>query len=344
MLTKNTIRLYGCGGCGINLVKPYLFGHINEAMMESDLYADIKVSLLDTSYSNVSDIINQTQHKQDFAIINDGTEGSGSLRSENVQAIRSHIKDTLITHEPLDMSIIVFSTSGGSGNVIGSMLARELAQMNKPFAIVAIADSSNQIRVKNTLDALTTLDNFAKATGVPFVASVIGNNNRADADKEAHHVISRLALLFSNHHLELDNADTTNFLNYTKVTQAPARLVALEINRVANEGDLEQIDKLSLSAVMLHSDSEAQALFSGKFYIAYSAEGFLTNIRGIEGVVPHSSIVYTVGRRDIEETLSYYDGIMGDYKKATQASTALQTGQVKLTNHSSNTEDDGFAI
>lgn len=345
MLTRNELRIYGCGGCGINLAKPYLFGHHDESLLDETRYADIKVSLIDTSYSNLSELMDKDTWKKDIAIVNDGTEGSGSLRSENLQAIRSHIKDILINHEPGDINIILYSTSGGSGNVIGSILARELAQMGKPFVTIAVADSNNQVRVKNTLDALSTLDNFAKATGVPFVISVVNNENRAEADQEVHRLISHLALLFSNLNLELDNADTTNFLNYTKVTTAPARLVSLDVLRIANEQDLENIDKLSLSAVMLHADSEAQARFSGRFYIAYSAEGFLNQKGGaLPDVVAHSSLIYTVGRRDIEETLAYFDNLMGDYMKTTQAVTAIQTGKVKLTNHNSVTEDDGFTL
>lgn len=345
MLTRNKLRIYGCGGCGINLAKPYLFGHHDEALLDETRYADIQTTLIDTSYSNLGEVADKEVWKKDIVIVNDGTEGSGSLRSENLQAIRSHIKDILINHEPGDINVILYSTSGGSGNVIGSILARELAQKNKPFVTIAVADSNNQVRVKNTLDALSTLDNFSKATGVPFVVSVINNDSRVEADREVHRLISHLALLFSNLNLELDNADTTNFLNYTKITQAPARLVGLEVVRVANESDLDDIDKMALSAVMLHADSEAQARFAGRFYIAYSAEGFLNQKGGaLPDVVAHSSLVYTVGRKDIEETIAYFDSLMGDYMKSTQAATALQTGQVKMNNHTAVTEDDGFAL
>lgn len=344
MSHRNTIRLYGCGGCGINLAKPYLFGHASEELDNEKLYADIEVTLLDTSYANIntnnSDLVDRH-----FAIINDGTEGSGSLRSENLQAIRANIKDILNTHEPADMNIIVYSTSGGSGNVIGAVLARELAQSNKPFVSIAVADSSNQIRIKNTLDALTTLDNFAKATNVPFVTSIVGNDNRGQADSEVHRVISHLALLFSNLNLELDNADTANFLNYTRVTQSPARLVGLEITRVANERDIDTLDQLALSVAMLHSDGEAETNLKGKMKVAYVAEGFLNQptAQGTD-IVAHSTMVYTIGRKDIDELISYFDGQMGEYKKATQASNALQAGQVKMTNHQSQVDDDGFAI
>ena len=96
MLTRNKLRIYGCGGCGINLAKPYLFGHHDEALLDETRYADIQTTLIDTSYSNLGEVADKEVWKKDIVIVNDGTEGSGSLRSENLQAIRSHIMEEII--------------------------------------------------------------------------------------------------------------------------------------------------------------------------------------------------------------------------------------------------------
>lgn len=94
-----TVSLYGCGGCGMNVLRnvlPALEKHVSG------------VRRLDTSYSNIRDGETMLQ-------VATG-DGAGKIRAEHSDAIQKSIAaysdDDLATS---DLNIVLFSLAGGKG-------------------------------------------------------------------------------------------------------------------------------------------------------------------------------------------------------------------------------------
>ena len=99
----SSIKVFGSGGCGINLASDY-FGREPGANM-----ADIKPVLVDTSESN----LRQRHVPEESTYLIEGLDGSGKIRSENHREISRVIKNVLVQHEPSEFNIVIFSASGG---------------------------------------------------------------------------------------------------------------------------------------------------------------------------------------------------------------------------------------
>lgn len=80
------LRVFGCGGAGINLVTHY-FGKDAEAGM-----AEMAPALIDTSRSNLMG----RKIDEDSTYLVEGLDGSGKIRSENYDSINKTIKQILV--------------------------------------------------------------------------------------------------------------------------------------------------------------------------------------------------------------------------------------------------------
>ena len=106
--TIGHIRLYGCGGAGINIVSTF-----KKAVGNHEVgHAIAEPVFVDCSRSNIhSDI------PDDRILIMDVSEqtreGSGKKRDENNTAFSRNTRSILQKFEPLEFNVVVFSASGG---------------------------------------------------------------------------------------------------------------------------------------------------------------------------------------------------------------------------------------
>lgn len=99
---KGTIRIYGCGGCGVNQA-----AFFNNSAEEPNC-AEVKTSYIDASRSNLKE-----EFKEEDIFILPNVDGSGKVRKENHKEISNVIKQVLLQMEPGDLNVVVFSASGG---------------------------------------------------------------------------------------------------------------------------------------------------------------------------------------------------------------------------------------
>ena len=225
------MSLYFCGGAGINIGK--LFLDIGDGQ-QSKGFANMHLTYIDTSRSNISDDIKDEQ----VYLIN-GLDGSGKIRAENHKQISECVHDILMNHPPQDVSIIVSSNSGGSGNIISAALLKELLSRDKNVLVVGVSSSDSRIEIENSVKTMKSYEAISKMCEKPVV--MMHNENTADSirqtiNSDIKEEVVQLAALFSRQNKELDSADLRNWLNYTRITELEPKLVFMGITHGKVEG------------------------------------------------------------------------------------------------------------
>lgn len=205
------VQLYACGGMGMNI------GQANEKHrgLKPAGFAELNISYIDTARSNV---------KADLPLNDcyffEGVDGSGQLRTENVEVINKAARDILNKHKPADLNIVLHSASGGSGSVIGPCLVEQLLLKGENVVVIMSGDLNTIKFAKNTRGTIKTYvniaENVAKAA-VPAVYFEINDRSpRRTVDEAIAHILGGLLVLASRQNQELDTADVYNFLHFSK--------------------------------------------------------------------------------------------------------------------------------
>lgn len=228
--TVNKLICHFCGGGAINLsdqvVSPI-----------ADLgpgFADIVFNYLDLSYANISKIeprgdfwkIETSQHGK--AAI-DGSGGERKINAADIQlSARAYLDNKkYLKVNPNEFHVVVSSFSGGSGNVIMSVLTHALLSANIPTIVIGMGDSSNGLFAINTLNTLASLNQIALRTNKPLGVVYVnnhglggGNPNKGilEANKLLKSYIGTLALFASGTTEDLDNQDIRSLIDQSYYT------------------------------------------------------------------------------------------------------------------------------
>lgn len=222
-MTAPKLKMYNCGGAGMNLGSHF----VKYLGQQAPGFAEIDTVFIDTSASNISSAI-----PSDKIYLVDGKDGSGGLRRSNYDPLLECSKEILHLHKPEQANLVVHSASGGTGSVIGPILALEMLTRGETVIVIMIGGTPSLIQTKNTINTLKTYESYAKKHGVPINAVYRENSldkPRSVVDKELQTMIVVLAALFSGGNRELDSADLRHFLNYTKVTSYGPKLTLLDL-------------------------------------------------------------------------------------------------------------------
>lgn len=261
---SKTLRVYACGGAGVNIGKQLEKYHPEEAG-----FAKSQVTYIDTSTSNMGV---EVATKDTYLFQN--VDGSGKVRKENADLMSKSALDVLQRFEPADFNVIVMSASGGTGNVIGATLARHLIEAKHPTVIAVIGTTFTHIELMNTINTLKSLEAISKKVGAP-INIVYAENSEEMSRKEVNdyivHAINDLRVLFSGQNAELDTADLQNWLNYQNVSTQEPKLTALSIT-----SDLDDLlEKLgNVMSVAILSEEGKDVAFP--CYTEYRCTGYPT--------------------------------------------------------------------
>lgn len=254
-MSDGKLRIYGCGGAGINISKMF------KDMNDIPAAATITPTYIDSSMSNVSDDINP---KDTFILEN--VDGSGKVRKENSTEIQAVIKKILNAHKPHDMNVVVFSASGGSGSVFGPLIMSELMERGETVVGVVIGSHESNISTTNTLKTLKTLESIAglrKRPAVVFYEQLSGS--RGACDEQVKLAISALSVMASKKNLELDSKDIFNWVNYDRVTDLEPRLSLLDI---VLDTDESLFTDAPISVLSILNDTNSKLLSAPTDYMA----------------------------------------------------------------------------
>lgn len=213
---KKSLRLYACGGSGINIVSG-----IDVQAMSKEL--DIFVSFIDVSKSNIENVKVPINPANCYLFSGENLDGSGKLRPENHKIIEAHIPEILLQHKPCDYNIIVSGAGGGSGSVIGpeihsALLARDEWVMS--FVVGSIASGKELVNTIGTLNSYRGISQLRKKVTLVGYYQNSADLKKTDVDNHISREITALVTLFSMSCIGttgLDTADLYHWLNYDRV-------------------------------------------------------------------------------------------------------------------------------
>lgn len=262
---KGTVRLYACGGAGINIGKTLeKFRGVNEPGM-----AVLDQVYIDTSHSNAKGV-NPTS-----SYFFEDMDGSGKVRRENHEAIAARTREILLKFPPQDLNIILSSGSGGSGSVIGPSLVSELLERSLPVVVIMIGTTDTRLEIDNTVKTIKSYEAIARLRKTPVAMGYFQNSvltPRPKVDVAILQLISALMTVFSRENSELDSKDLHNFLHFNDngVTTFPAQLASL----IAVNGDFPP-NLTTGSVISVATLSKEGEITSLPFVPDYQCAGFL---------------------------------------------------------------------
>lgn len=324
---KGRVMVWGCGGCGTNIAQQ-LEKHrgANEVG-----FASLDIAYLDTSMANIDSRI-----KPEYCYIIDGLDGSGKVRAENHAEISDKIKAILQKFKPGDLNIIVSSGSGGSGNIFGTLIAKELLKNEIPVVALTVGSTDTLLDCSNTLKTIKSYESIAKTSKAPIVMRYVQNSEtmpRKEADAYLINTIIALAVLYSRENRELDTRDLHNWLQFHKVTSFPVQLATLSTCASTDElGDIGNV----ISVATIVKDGMPTTL---KNMPEYQCCGFLPDAMD-EGVDARMPMHFVVSDGIIGNVAKQLEKIIAELKAAQEARGRQHT----IVNNTDTIEDDGLIL
>jgi len=220
---KNTLRLYGVGGAGINI--------LNSINLPSDAtgFPESHFTIIDTSKSNLS----SKNIKNLNAFLIPGIDGGGKDRRFTFEIGKDSVNKILSEHPSKDFNIVVFGLSGATGSVLAPLLIEELLNRGESVVGMGIISTASAKETLNAYNTIGTLQNISlKRVKKPVVISFYENTvetTRTSVDSALETHIRALAMLVSGMNMELDKQDINNWLNYHLVSNINYQLTDLLI-------------------------------------------------------------------------------------------------------------------
>lgn len=265
-MSKNTLSIYGMGGCGINSINNIIIPSEAAGFPET-FYASI-----DTSKSNIAP---KSVNKGETFLI-PGIDGSGKDRRFAYKLALPHIDSMLLASPPKNFNIVIFGLSGGSGSVLGPLLIEELIKRGEAVIGMCVISTASSKEANNAYQTLGTLQNLSvKSLKTPIVCCMYENTStttRAMVDDRIENDIRSIAMLVSGMNLEMDKKDLYNWLNYDRITKVPAQLVDLNIH-LGKGTNTNEVESAIAIANLLPSKSDNE-LELGQMYscVGYCSE------------------------------------------------------------------------
>lgn len=219
-----SISIFGCGGCGINIVKKLL-----EKKPQFDI--DVKYSVIDTSLANT------TLLPKTCGVHSIGELGSGKDRSKNVQSIVKYL-DThkSITTDATDISILIFSMAGGSGSVIAPLLAhRLLRHSDRAVVLVGVVDVSSKRDCLNSVLTLKSLSKIAEENNYYLPLMLYSNMEVGRVQVNNSIVIRLIELIDMLTNKTITELDYTDKMSYLRPNNSPRGTYLLLVSETEPE-------------------------------------------------------------------------------------------------------------
>lgn len=273
-----TVGIYACGGGGINVSREF-----DGTPVVADI-AKIRVTYLDTSKSNLVDgLENNTFLFEDpDAPASEEVDGSGKVKAMNADLIEAQAPNALRKYPAQDLNIIVYTASGGTGNVVGYNLHKLLLEAGKQVVSVIIGSAENERTAKNTVGTIGQMSDLAVDAGKPVIIHWGMNKRgvpRSAVDAEVSLIITGLCILASRRNHGLDKADLSSLFNYCIPRPGiKPSLARLHLFDNVEKFDAEMSEAIAGAFLTRTSDDPQPSVF-----VPYSCDGFLPDIAQVKG-------------------------------------------------------------
>lgn len=225
---KPVLRVYGCGGMGVEFVRNHVLKMTKSEVGKSEAFAEIKPSVVDTSKANIQGMEDQLEH-----YILRGADGSGKRRDTNYLALKDRANEILQAVLPGDYNVVVHSAGGGSGSVISGIIVNELLSRDIPVIVFCVGSTASDIEAENTYKTLLGYEQIASKVRKAPVPMVYFQNHDGKTPEEIDNTFSiylpLLAGILSGKNHGLDSMDIRNFLYYNRVSDFKPALTQLDL-------------------------------------------------------------------------------------------------------------------
>lgn len=299
-----SVLLLGAGGAATNVISTHY------GISAAPGFANIKTRFADTSLSNIRDKVG-SQIKEDDIYIVDGVDGSGKARSMNGSEIMKNIKPILHKFKPEDFNILVFSASGGSGGVIGSLLLKEMLEQDKTVICVVVGSEESKITIENTVKTMQTLDAISRKVGKPVIVSYWHNGpdaSRPKNDADMRQTLTALAILASKQNAELDTTDVANFVSFERVTTVKEGLSLLYVT--SQEEEAAKIEHPIAVASLMSKPGDTPTTLTPE----YSCVGYPST-----GVLKDTDLHFVISQHDVKGLYTRLDKRLKEFEQASSA-------------------------
>ena len=272
------VAIYACGGGGINNARLF-----DGTPIVADV-AKIRVTYLDTSDSNLVDGLGDRTFlfEDPNASSDNEIDGSGKVKALNAELIEDQVPSALRKFPGLDLNIIVYTASGGTGNVAGYNLHKLLLEEGKQVVSIIVGSTENERTAKNTIGTISSLSDLSIDLGKPVIIHWSLNKKgvpRSVVDKEVELMITGLCILASRRNHGLDRADLASLFNYClpKPDIKPS-LARIHLFNEAKAFDAEMSEAIA-GAYLTRTADDVQP----EVFVPYSCDGFLPDVAQIKG-------------------------------------------------------------
>ena len=319
---KNVVTVYGCGGMGVNLVSDLLAG-------DGELgFAITKTCFIDTSKANLQ---NKDVNEEDVYLFQ-GKDGAGKERKAVYEDVVKHAPSILQKFKPTALNIMVHSGGGGSGSVIGPVLAGELLARGEQVILVMVGSTDTRTEILNTINTLKSIESIADKRGKPLVVHYLENSakfNRTEVNKMARSAISLLCGLYSGQHEELDSADLKNWLDFLRFQGGKPQLSSLNFSTGSKE--LSTTGTIASVATLATPDMSTRLEPTPAYQtVGFVPEIWRTGMSGSLQMITADPIHFVISTDFITGTEHRLKGVLkdvdSDYASRVARSTIIEKG------------------
>jgi hypothetical protein len=307
-MSKGKISIYACGGAGINIGKLL---QETGGKFNSKAFAEREVYFVDTSKSNLAKV-----NDEEKIYLFEDVDGAGKVRKHVSEAIIESAKDILLRFKPADVSIVISSTSGGSGSVIAPTLVSELLARKEPVIYIGVASSDSKLEVKNNIDTIKSFARIANVRKRPVVGTLFENtptDTQSDNNTKIRSYVIMLSALFSRNNEGLDTQDLRNWLNFTDVTDFEPSFAYLSVQ----VGKVTKVkDNHLISAAIISPGRDTDSSLG--FEVDYQTVGYFSSVEA-EGELNNDPVNYLIYTGPNEALLKKQERIMETLKEETSA-------------------------
>ncbi len=233
------LTVFAVGGTGANIAKRI-----------GDL--DINVVFVDTSESNLKSVTTNN------VFLVEGMDGAGKKMADTYENFKDIATDVFLKHPPSEfLNVVIGSLSGGSGSVMGPLLASHLVDSGKNTVAIGVVSEQSTTEIDNAKKSLRSYRGRVNAIEKPISLFYVEGNTRSEADKTALHLINLLALLVDKKHTEeFDTADLKSFLFFDRVTDNAPTVAILDV--MPNEAFNPEKGTSVVGTILMTKDSGAR--------------------------------------------------------------------------------------
>lgn len=265
------VTVYAAGGTGVNIGRSLINAMLGKRTLTGS--AEVNTVLLDSSDSNLRDVHNSDQQLPVYIL--EGLDGAGGDRAVVLAKATEAVPDILMRFQPSDLNIVVQSGGGGTGNVLGFVLTREMLKRGHNVVVMVVMDRDARKVVENSIK---TFESYEKLVRIAPVVMAYYENAGLESEQHVNlqvlRDIGKLSVMWSGQNHGMDSKDLENFLHYDRVTSFEPALTRLHL-----DDDLK-LDKGEIAVAMasLYSQTNQTPPLAD---IEYSTKGMVLDADAI---------------------------------------------------------------